>query len=60
MIEQPSSERKIEECGCPMTIKNCEKYGVTDAQVKRFCGKGCSPICGKEFVASFIAPKMVI
>ena len=38
---------------CPMTKENCAKHGVTGKQVKTFCAKGCSPICGDLFFRTF-------
>lgn len=35
--------------GCPMTIAACEEYKITVEQQRRFCGKGCSMRCEKEF-----------
>ena len=34
---------------CPMTIEAVEKYSLTETQVKKFCGQGCSIICQKLF-----------
>lgn len=38
----------FEEGKCPMLTSNViEKYNLSNDFVKRFCDKGCSPICGK-------------
>lgn len=39
---------------CPMTVENCEKYGISDSQAERFCDKGCSVICSEEFRREFV------
>ena len=33
---------------CPMTKEICEKYGLSDSQVKWFCDIGCSVECDIE------------
>lgn len=38
----------FEDCRCPMTAATIKRYSLTDAEIERFCNKGCSVICGSE------------
>ena len=38
----------FEDCVCPMTAETIKRYGLTNAEIERFCDKGCSVICGSE------------
>ena len=44
--------------GCPMTKQLCERYRLTDEEVKKFCKCGCSPDCAKDFARMFADRKV--